>query len=199
MKKIVMAVVGVALAVALTGCKKSSTEEKKGDETASIGSPKGVAEDFAKAVIQRDLDDAVKYVDTSETVTKKEYYMLERLAKDGINDDKLEAEAIDERVRVPAAGYMLINGRKYTGERAEVKLQFKKGKDKKSNGMEVELVMVDGSWKVSSYKLVSGLSTSDGDDDDEKLVRKASSWAGEKKADAKKVEYKKGDYKVDYK
>ena len=143
MKKMMMAVAGLAMAVVLTGCG---------------GSPKGVAEDFVKAIIQKDGDKALACVDTTDSkewskkAIKDFKERVEKLGKsDDINDDKLEAQAVAEQIRVPAedAGYQLINGKKYTGERAMVAVQFVKGNDKKSKGMNIELVKVDGSWKVA--------------------------------------------------
>ena len=159
MKKMMMAVAGLAMAVVLTGCG---------------GSPKGVAEDFVQAVIQKDGDKAVACLDMTDKtlVTEKslkdfkEY--VEKLGKsDDINDDKLEAVAVREEIDVPSEdmGYTLLNGKKYTGERATVEVQFVKGKDKKSKGMTINLVKVDGSWKVDvkKTKLIvrDGFDTSD--------------------------------------
>ena len=138
MKKVMMSVAGLAMAVVLTGCG---------------GSPKGVAEKFMDAVIQRETDKALKYVDTTTMSTKEIKNLKEALDNAGkdINDNKLESEAFYERIRVPAedSGYTLINGAKYTGESATVKIQFKKEKDKKSEGRGLGLVKVDGSWKVT--------------------------------------------------
>lgn len=137
MKKIMLFAASMAMAVMLTGCG---------------GSPSSVAEKFMNAIIQRDVDKAVGCIDTNAT-TPKEIKALKELldaAGKALDDNKLEAVAFYEEVVVPAegVGYKLINGAKYTGEEAEVKVQFKKGKDLKSNGMKVELVKVDGSWKV---------------------------------------------------
>jgi hypothetical protein len=74
---------------------------------------------------------------------------------------------VREEIHVPRedSGYMLLNGKKYTGERASVKVQFVKGKDKKSKGMDIPLVKVDGSWKVEFkervLRVVDGFDTSD--------------------------------------
>ena len=155
MKKMMMAVAGLAMAIVMTGCG---------------GSPKGVAEKFMNAVIQRETDKALKYVDTT-TMTVKEIKnlkeALDNLGKD-INDNKLEAEAFYEKVDVPGedSGYTLINGAKYTGENARVSVQFKKEKDKKSEGRKLRLVKVDSSWKV----IVSAVQETERDKDD-KVVR----------------------------
>ena len=148
MKKLMTTVACVAVAVAMTGCTRS---------------PSTVAEKFAEAVIERETEDAVGYFDTtsfegSEKRIKQLKELLENSGKE-INDNKLEAEAIGDEITIPAedAGYKIVNGKKYTGEKAKVTIQFIKGKDKKSDGMAVSLSKVDGSWKVSDYKLISGL------------------------------------------
>lgn len=137
MKKMMMAVAGLAMAVVMTGCG---------------GSPKSVAEKFMNAVIQRETDKALKYVDTTKMTAKDIKNLKEALDAAGkdINDNKFEAEAFYERINVPRedSGYTLINGAKYTGEDAKVSVQFKKEKDKKSEGRRLNLEKVDGSWKV---------------------------------------------------
>lgn len=151
MKNVMMAVAGLAMAVVLTGCG---------------GSPKGVAEKFVDAVIQRDTDKAVKCYDTNDksvSDVKALKEKLEKYGKDVINDDKLEACAIREVINVPAenSGYTLINGKKLTGEDATVTVQFVKGKDKKSEGMRIMLLKIDGSWKVTKYSPLDHLDTAD--------------------------------------
>ena len=159
MKKMMMAVAGLAMAVVLTGCG---------------GSPKGIAEDFVNAIIQKDGDKAIACVDTTDTTfwTKKTIKgfkeMVEKIGKsEDVNDDKLEAQAVKEVIVVPAEdnGYKLLNGKKYTGEEATVTVQFVKGKDKKSKGMTISLVKVDGSWKVRvgarDLQVESGFETDD--------------------------------------
>ena len=140
MNKMMMAVAGLAMAVVLTGCG---------------GSPKGVAEDFVNAILQRESDKAAQCVDTTEMTTKEVKDMKETLDELGkkINDNKLEAETFHEKVFVPPeeGPYTLINGAKYTGEAAMVKVQFKKGTDKKSEGMLLQMVKVDDSWKVKYF------------------------------------------------
>ena len=150
MRKTMMAVAGLAMAVVLTGCG---------------GSPKGVAEKFADAVIRRDTDKAVKLsiasVVGSESDIKQAKEKIDELGKK-INDDKLEAEAIREVISVPSedSGYKIVNGAKVTRDEADVIVQFTRGKDKKAEGMEIELGKVDGSWKVINFKSKSGLDTS---------------------------------------
>ncbi|MBQ6007491.1 MAG: hypothetical protein IJL17_03070 [Kiritimatiellae bacterium] len=147
MKNMMMAVAGLAMAVVLTGCG---------------GSPKSVAEKFVNAVIQRDTEKAVKLSVVSaigsEIDIKKAKEKIEALGKE-INDDKLEGEAIREVISVPSedSGYKIVNGVKVTRDEAEVLVQFMKGKDKKAEGMEVDLGKVDGSWKVVNFKSKSGL------------------------------------------
>ena len=137
MKKMMMAVAGLAMAVVVTGCG---------------GSPKSAAEKFMDAVIQRETDKALKYVDTTTMTAKEIKNLKEALDNAGkdINDNKLESEAFYEWISVPRedSGYTLINGAKYTGEKATVRVQFKKEKDKKPEGRRLELLKVDGSWKV---------------------------------------------------
>lgn len=150
MNKMMMAVAGLAMAVAITGCG---------------GSPKSVAEDFVNAVIQRETDKAMKCYNVNNATSKQIKDMKEELENVGkeINDNKLEAEATYEEIDVPAEndGYKLINGAKITGEAATVRVQFKKGKDKKSEGMEVKLMKIDGTWNVISYSMLRDLDTSD--------------------------------------
>lgn len=150
MKQMMVAAASVAMAIALTGCG---------------GSPKGVAEDFMDAIIQREADKALKYFDTnglSSQAIKAKKEMFDRNGKE-IDDNKLEAEAIREEIVVPPeiGGYKLINGAKITGENAEVLVQFKKGKDWQSKGAEVDLLKIDGSWKVKNFSLKDNLDTSD--------------------------------------
>ena len=140
MKKMVLAASCAVAAMMMTGCSRS---------------PSSVAEKFVDAVLQRDADDALDYMDTNglfEGQIKAKKEVLEAVGKD-INDNKLEAEAEGEEILVPPedAGYRLLNGKKYTGETATVTVRFVKGKDKKDEGMRVELVKVDGSWKVKDY------------------------------------------------
>ena len=143
MKKMMMAVAGLAMAVVLTGCG---------------GSPKGVAEDFAEAVAKRETDKAVDLtyeaavgVDSKRMKNLKQ--SIDDMGKDQIKDDKLDAEVYSEVINVPSEdmGYTIINGAKVTRDSATVKVQFVKGKDKKPVGMNVELKKVDGKWKVSEF------------------------------------------------
>lgn len=153
MKKMMMAVAGLAMAVVMTGCG---------------GSPKGVAEDFAEAVAKRETDKAVDLtylaaVGVNAETMKALKKRIDDMGKDEIKDDKLTAEAYNEEISVPAedVGYSIINGAKVTRDTASVTVQFAKGKDKKSCGMNVELKKVDGKWKVSEFEYVpDGLDTS---------------------------------------
>ena len=131
MKKMMMAVAGLAMAVVLTGCG---------------GSPKGVAEDFAEAVAKRETDKAVDLtyeaavgVDSKRMKNLKQ--SIDDMGKDQIKDDKLDAEVYSEVINVPSEdmGYTIINGAKVTRDSATVKVQCVKGKDKKPFGMNVEL------------------------------------------------------------
>ena len=160
MKKTLMAVASVAMAVALTGCG---------------GSPSDVAEDFVNAIIQKDPGAAVGFFDTvtgtskdpssirlrTDKEIKKLKDELESLGK-AIDDGKLEAHALVEVVRTPGDGTetLRINRTKYTGETAVVTVQYVKGKEKKSKGVRVYLVNAGGSWKVTDYDTVSDLDDS---------------------------------------
>ena len=147
MKKTIIAVAGLAMAVVLTGCG---------------GSPKGVAEKFADAVITRDAEKAVKLSLVSrvgsENDIKKFREKIDAQGKD-INDDKLEAETLREVITVPSpdSSYKIVNGVKVTRDEAEVVVQFVKGKDKTDKGLEVDLTKVDGSWVVVSFSSKSNL------------------------------------------
>ncbi len=150
LKQIMVAVAAVAMTVVMTGCG---------------GSPKGVAEKFADAIIQRETDTAVKYYDTvkmSISEIKKLKEAFENRGKE-INDNKLTARAIFEKITVlpEDSGYVLINGAKYTGEDATVTVQFVKGNDKKAEGLKIRLTKIDGSWKVNDVSGEKGLDTSD--------------------------------------
>ncbi len=149
MKKIMLAVASVAITVVLTGCSRS---------------PSSVAEKFANAVIQCDTEDAVSYYFTA-AMTPEEIKSLkdDQIGKLGktINDNKLEASTYRERILVASenSGHKIINGKKVTEDTADVTIQFVKGKDKTPDGMIVDLVKVDGAWRVLKFKSESGLDT----------------------------------------
>ncbi len=162
MKKIVMAVVGVALAVALTGCKKSSTDEKKDDADAGIGSPKTVAESFAKAFIQRDTDKAVELMAafvtaSAEANADKDDFKrwvkerLERQMREYSSYGDSEVSTGDEEIEV-SVGYKIKNGVKIGNEKADVVILFGKGEDKEP-GMKVRLGRYNGSWMVEDFDM----------------------------------------------
>ena len=132
-----MAVVGVALAVVLTGCSKSSKDESgdKGQTTEY----KKVAEDFVNALIQGDADKAIQYVDT--TAAKPEDVTdikagLSKLSQE-INDKTLVAKLSNFRPKDDAK----------TGIK-KVIVQFMKGEEKTPNGRQVQLKQVEGTWKI---------------------------------------------------
>ena len=174
MKKMLMLIVSVAMAVVLTGCgcSKQSAEEQEKKAKEGLDFSKGVAESFVNAIVKKDFDKVLACLDTTDTavftpkVVKNVKEEFEKLGKE-INDDKLEAKAVREEIDVPSEsrGYKILNGKKYTGERAMVSVQFVKGKDKLSRGMSIKLVKVDGSWKVemSDYRIEDGFDTSDND------------------------------------
>ena len=174
MKKMLMFVASVATAIALTGC--GGSKDKSGDaekESASVGSSKGVAERFVNALIKKDVDAAFSLCNAfdvdrstprmrSKADDRKLKEELEGLARQ-INDDKLEGKAVREVIR-GGTGYRIVNGKKCT-DHASVVVQYVQENVKHSRGLEVKLVLVDGSWKVTDYKEVSGLDTSNDDDE----------------------------------
>ena len=151
MKKMLLAVAGLAVAFAVAGCGSS---------------PESVAEKFAKAVIEKNSGKAAKYhavsLEAKKATMKAIKEELDELGKK-INDEKLDVVAIDETIQIPAkdSGYQINNGHKITGERASVTVQFKKDSDLKSQGMELRLEKVDGNWLVTKYELTDNLDTSD--------------------------------------
>ena len=154
MKKMMMAVAGLAMAVVMTGCG---------------GSPKSVAEDFAEAVAKRDVDKAVELTAAATVGVEAEKMKdlkkrIEDMGKDEIKDDKFDAESYSDVIKVPPedVGYTIVNGVKVTNDKAEVKVQFVRGKDKKACGMDVELGKFDGKWKVTNFSYIpDGLDTND--------------------------------------
>ena len=150
MKKTMMALAGLAMAFVLAGCG---------------GSPSSVAKKFANAVIQRDTEAALKRSYTSamtdeEIKSLKEY--IEKKGKD-IDDYKLEASVYRETIHVAAEKdeYKIVNGEKITNDKSNVIIQFVKGKDKKAEGLEIDLLKVDDAWLVRDFKSASDLDTSD--------------------------------------
>lgn len=148
MKKLMIVAACAAASVMLTGCG---------------GSAEGVAEDFAEAVIKKDVGDAVDCM-PSKIMTKGEVKkMKERIEKLGkkIDDDKLKTEVYSSKILVPPeeAGYMVVNGVKKTGDSATVVIQFVKDKDLKESGLQIELEKFDGDWKVVSFSEEGGLDT----------------------------------------
>ena len=148
MNKMMMSVLGMGAAVLMTGCG---------------GSPSGVAEDFAQALIQREAEDAIACYDTVSMSVDEIKAMKESFEQTGksIDDTKLTVQTINEVVEVPSevAGYTLVNGKKVTGEDATVTVQFVKGKDLTDYGMTVKLRKIGGKWKVTGYKNANGLCT----------------------------------------
>ena len=151
MKKIMLAVASVAITVVLTGCSRS---------------PSRVAEKFANAVIQHNAETAVSYYFTAamtpEEIQSLKTDQIEKMSN-AIGDNKLEASTYRERILVASenSGHKIINGKKVTEDTADVTIQFVKGKEKKSNGMHVDLVKVDDAWRVLRFKSESDLDTSD--------------------------------------
>ncbi len=141
-----MAIVGVALAVALTGCGKSSNnasedKEKKTDKETTAESSsdyKKVGEDFVNAPIKGDVEKAIQYVDTTAAKPEDISDIKEGLAKLSrkITDKTLTAKAVN-LVKDDAGDGM-----------KRVMAQFMKGKEETPNGREIKLKKVDGTWKV---------------------------------------------------
>ena len=160
MKKKLMFVASMAMAVVLMGCggSKDKSSEAEKEAAGSVGSAKGAAEQFVNAVIKCDVDKAVAYCDIFGETKREERNAKEKIENGiremsrKIDDDKLEGKAIQEEI-FGGRGYEIVNGKKYT-DRATVVVQFVKEKDKKTNGMKVELMAVDGSWKVKDFDMV---------------------------------------------
>ena len=152
MKKMMMAVAGLAMAVVMTGCG---------------GSPKSVAEKFAEAVAKREVDKAVELtaeatVGVEAEKMKELKARIEEMGKDQIKDDKFDAESYSDVIMVPAenVGHKIINRVKVTEDTASVKVQFVRGKDKKACGMDITLGKYDGKWKVEAFNYIpDGLDT----------------------------------------
>ena len=159
MKKMLMGV-GMVLAVVLSGCQK-----------VGLGSsPSDVAVDFARAIVQKDPSAALdlcdiklygssshRGFDINPTMKSKSDIkeFKEKFERDGkeLDDDKCECVAIMEVITTPSDLFPTyhVDGQEYTGESARVTVQYVKGKDKKSKGLTVSLIKVDGLWKVIGY------------------------------------------------
>ena len=165
-----MTVVGLILSGVLSGCNNSGIEI----------SPSIVAEDFVKAIIQKNPSEALDLCDIKLYGTsfrpgfeikptlksksdirnlKEEFEMRGK----EIDDDKLEGVAVMEVIMTPTEFFPTyhVDGKEYTGESAEVTVQYMRGDDKKTKGMKVRLVKVDGLWKVMGYDMVSNLDDAD--------------------------------------
>lgn len=147
MKKVFLGALCAAATVGMMGC--------------GGGSPEGVAEDFVQAIIKKDGAKAIEYYDTTAFAgaqdLKNAKDQLEELGKK-INDTDLTCEAVRYTMNVPAekSGYQVKDGIKFTGEDANVYVQFMKGKDKKKDGFKVALVKGDGKWLVTGYVPMDG-------------------------------------------
>ena len=170
MTRMIMTVVGLILSGVLSGCNNSGIEI----------SPSIVAEDFVKAIIQKNPSEALDLCDIKLYGTsfrpgfeikptlksksdirnlKEEFEMRGK----EIDDDKLEGVAVMEVIMTPTEFFPTyhVDGKEYTGESAEVTVQYMRGDDKKTKGMKVRLVKVDGLWKVMGYDMVSNLDDAD--------------------------------------
>ena len=170
MTRMILTVVGLILSGVLSGCNNSGIEI----------SPSIVAEDFVKAIIQKNPSEALDLCDIKLYGTsfrpgfeikptlksksdirnlKEEFEMRGK----EIDDDKLEGVAVMEVIMTPTEFFPTyhVDGKEYTGESAEVTVQYMRGDDKKTKGMKVRLVKVDGLWKVMGYDMVSNLDDAD--------------------------------------
>ena len=127
------------MAVVLTGCSRS---------------PSSIAEKFARALVQGDIDKAASYYLPDDMKPQELKHVKERIDKSSkkINDDKYEVESIYECIDVKGkgSGYVVVNGKKYN-ESATVVIQFVKGQEKKSTGIHVLLIKKDNSWAVVDF------------------------------------------------
>ena len=178
MKKMLMFVASMAMAAVLTGCggsKDKSSEEKK-EETEGVGGAKSVAENFVNAILEGKDDKILQYCDVSaKTEKEKEKAKAEwgerverklsplrsvfEAAKGGEKGEKARGTAIFE-VITGDGSYTIEDGKKHTDE-ASVIVQLVKGKVKSSKGVAVNLVSVDGSWKVTDLDAETRLDTAD--------------------------------------
>ena len=163
-----MAVVGVALAVAYTGCKKSSDDdlEKQEKEAASIGSPKSKAVDFAKAFIKHDVGAAIELWAESVLGGTDDRESYKELLKSRITQEMgrcpIDKEALvsvdSETINVDKTGYTVKDGVKILKDSATVEISFKKD-DRTQGSMTVAMGRYNDRWMVKAWSF-GGRSTS---------------------------------------
>ncbi len=171
MKKTLMLVASVAMAVVLVGCggsKKSSGEAEAKGASGDAGPARDPAVTFVNAILKGDGDAAYACCDTPEFKTldgdvsnrteddmKGVERTLKELAEKNKGDEKYSCKAVKETI-YGGNGYYVLDGKKCT-ERAEVVVELvAKDGSMRAGGnekIEVKLINVDGKWKVSSYKL----------------------------------------------
>ena len=149
----------MAMAIVLMscGCSKDKSSDAEKEAAGSVGSAKEVAESFVKAIVQGNVDTAFAAYSTFDfdrgrprkrsnegTVELKK--KLEDYYKWEINDNQLVVKAIKEVIK-GGPRYIIVDGQKFTAQ-ATVTVQFIKDKDKKSKGIEVQLIGGDETWKV---------------------------------------------------
>ena len=95
-------------------------------------SPSSIAEKFARALVQGDIDKAASYYLPDDMKPRDIKHVKERIDKSSkkINDDKSEVETIYECIDVKGegSGYVVVNGKKFN-ESATVLIQFVKGQE----------------------------------------------------------------------
>lgn len=158
MKKMMMFAASVAMALAVAGCGKSKDSSTEEAENVSASA---VAEKFVNAVIKQNTKEAVSCCRLAKDGKSEDIENDLKRAGDKIGDKDLVVKAIKE---VTTISRELKAGKWQTTEEAEVVAQLAKGKDKKSEGMRVNLEKVGSSWKVTNVRDVSGLDTSDNEE-----------------------------------
>ena len=165
MKKTLMLVASVAMAVVLTGCggSKSSGDADKGASSGgTVSSARSAAEEFVGAILKGDFNAAAAFYDTlvfddgaPRQRTEAEKANIESNLKEFIDGAKsqegnVSGTAISEVIR-GGRGYYIVDGKKCT-DMATVIVQLVRNGEKQPATIKVELVNVDGAWKISSYK-----------------------------------------------
>ena len=178
MMKMLKFAASMAMAIVLMscGCSKDKSSDAEKEAAGSVGSAKEVAESFVNAILEDNGDKILQYCDVSaKTETEKAAAKTkwgERVerklrplrsvfeaAKGGEKSEKARGTAILE-VITGDGSYTIEDGKK-RADKAYVIVQLVKGKVKSSGGVAVELVSVDGSWKVTDLDAEMRLDTAD--------------------------------------
>ena len=172
MKKTLVFVASVAMAVVLVGCggsKNSSGEAEAKGASGDAGSARDPAVTFVNAILKGDGDAAYACCDTpvfktfdgdvsnrTEDEMKGVEQTLKELAekkKKNKGDEKYSCKAVKETI-YGGNGYYVLDGKKCT-ERAEVVVELvAKDGSMRAGGnekIEVKLINVDGKWKVCNW------------------------------------------------